>query len=102
MSGPRAPYDVNARAKAVWKSVVQTYDLEDWQLEILRRVCELITIVDQARSDLDRAGSLTYLDRFEQPKPRPEISIINQGIGQINTLLQKLYLDPADEKDIKV
>lgn len=99
--GPRPPNDVNERAKKLWKSVVNEYPLGDWQLELLRRACEMMTQVDEARESLKQWGDVTYIDKAGQPKPRPEIGIINSGIKLIKELLNTLYLDPPDEdKDL--
>lgn len=98
-SGPRTPPGINDRAAKVWRSVVVDYDLEEWQLSLLRRAVQVMTDVDNARQILDAEG-YTYLNRFDDPQLRPEVAIVRQGIQQELAIFQKLRLDAPDEEDV--
>lgn len=101
-SGPNAPKGVNSRARDVWRSVVMEYDLEEWQLALLRRACQVMTDVDSARESLEREGSPVYYDRNGEPKRRPEVLIIKEGVSQELAIWQKLRLDPPSDDDVPV
>ncbi|HEX5194660.1 MAG TPA: hypothetical protein VFW09_17825 [Solirubrobacteraceae bacterium] len=67
----------------------------DWQLgpgdsemEYVRLACEAQGTLDLAQAELDRVGSLTFLDRFEQPRERPEVAVITRCRGQIARMVK--------------
>jgi hypothetical protein len=87
---PSAAQSSSKKMKAFWISVFERKDLEPYEAMIFLKACEAHDRADQARRILKREG-LTYQDRFQQPRARPEVSIECRGratfaklLGQIN------------------
>ena len=50
------------------------YSLEPHYVRLLTLACEAYDSVTEASEVLRREGKI-FIDRFDQPKPRPEVSI---------------------------
>jgi len=94
----KVPQDINARAVALWVSITNEHDLAYHQIELLHRATEVITLIDEALETLKLEGS-TYHDKFDQPKPHPCVSIVQQGIKLEKELIRELYLDDDDDEE---
>lgn len=68
------------------------YELEPQHLRLLRLACEAWDRAEQARKVLRRRG-LTYRDRFDQPRARPEVAIERDSRMAFARLLRELDLD---------
>lgn len=80
-------------ATARWfETVCATYDLEPHHIRLLTLACEAFDRAAQARAILDEHG-LTYLDRFEAPRARPEIAVERDSRTAFARLLRELDLD---------
>jgi len=86
-------------AKNLWKSVTDTYELEEFQRETLHLACECLDRLDDARKALKADGQY-FKDKFGQIKPHPAHSIENQNRSAFKLLLRELNLDvePADTR----
>jgi phage terminase small subunit len=71
---PRSPAHLEPKTRAWWRSVVRDWDLEAHERMLLTAAAECWDRIMQARQVVDELG-MTYLDRFDQPKQRPEVSI---------------------------
>jgi phage terminase small subunit len=87
---PPPPNHLSKKMKAFWISVFERKDLEPHEAMIFLKACEAHDRAEQARRILKREG-LTYQDRFQQPRARPDVSIEYRGratfaklLGQIN------------------
>ena len=87
-----APRHLEPATKKWWKRVALEYELEDHHLRLLTLSCEAWDRCTQARQALAEHG-LTYLDRFDQPKSRPEISVERDSRIAFARLLRELALD---------
>lgn len=92
MGLPRAPQHLSEPARRWWRSVVRDYDLESHELQLLTAAAECLDRVEECRAIIDKEG-LTYVDRFGQPKPRPEISIERLQRLAFARLVKSLDLD---------
>ncbi len=81
-----------------WRSVVTTYELDDHHLRLLRLACEAWDRGQQAREAIDTEG-LTYTDRFDIPRARPEIAIERDARIAFARLIRELGLDSATPAD---
>jgi len=68
------------------------YELEDHHLRLLTLAAEAWDRTQQAREALEEHG-LTYLDRFDQPRSRPEVAIERDSRIAFARLLRELALD---------
>jgi phage terminase small subunit len=78
--------------KAFWISVFERKDpLQPHEAIIFLKACEAYDRAEQARRILKREG-LTYLDRFQQPRSRPEVAIERDNRAQVAKLLTQINL----------
>ena len=75
-----------------WKAVVAEFDLEHHHLRILRLACEAWDRGQEAREAVAEHGSV-YVDRFGQPRARPEIAIERDARISFARLMRELALD---------
>ena len=75
-----------------FKSVLSAYELEPHHVRLLTLAAEAWDRGQAAREIVDRDG-MTFLDRFDCPKPRPEIAIERDSRIGFARLLRELALD---------
>lgn len=90
------PPDHLLRSAVLWDSVLESYDLEDHQLELLRRLCEASDDADAARA-LVKAEGMTVTDRFDQRKPHPAVDIERHARLNVARLMRELRLEGGDD-----
>ena len=81
-----------------WQDVVDEWDLDEHHIRLLTLAAEAWDRCVEAREILAREG-LTYLDRFDQPKPRPEVGIERDSRLAFARLLRELDLDAEPPKE---
>jgi P27 family predicted phage terminase small subunit len=87
-----APRHLSAKSRRWWHEVTTDYELEPHHLKLLVAACECLDRWEQARKALRKHG-LTYVDRFQQPKTRPEVAIERDSRIQFARLLRELDLE---------
>ena len=92
----RPPLHLKTTTKKWWKKVVETYELEEHHRHLLTLAGESLDRCEQAREALAANGT-TYLDRFNQPKARPEVMIERDSRLVFARLLRELSLDDEPE-----
>lgn len=97
---PDPPPHLSKKMKEFWRGVFETKNLQPYQILILKEACESHDRAEQARRILKKEA-LTYLDRFQQPRSRPEVGMelkyraqFAKLLGQIN--LWNEYWDSGD------
>ena len=73
-------------------SVIETYELEPHHLRLLTLAAESWDRCQQAREILDKEG-ITYIDRFEAPRMRPEVAVERDSRLAFARLVRELDLD---------
>lgn len=99
MATQKPPAHLRPATKKWWASVLDDFDLEPHHIRLLTLAAEAWDRGQQAREVVDAEG-MTFLDRFEKPKARPEIAIERDARIGFARLLRELALDidgPADE-----
>lgn len=93
-----APPHLRPDTAAWWQTVSADYALEQHQLRILTLAAEAWDRCTEAREALSKYGPV-YVDRFQQPRARPEISIERDSRIAFARLVRELALDlaPPDE-----
>jgi len=89
---PDAPTHLSDDAAEWWQTVNEAYDLEPHHVHLLTLACEAWDRGQGARQILDAEG-LTYLDRFDAPKARPEVAVERDSRIAFARLLRELDLD---------
>jgi len=87
-----APSHLRPATAAWWQDVVDEYGLEPHHERLLTLAAEAWDRCQAAREVIDAQG-LTFDDRFDQPKARPEISIERDSRLAFARLLRELALD---------
>lgn len=93
------PAHLRPDTAAWWASVAGDYALEAHHLRILTLAAEAWDRGQEAREAITRHGSV-YVDRFDQPRARPEVAIERDSRIAFARLVRELALDldPPDEK----
>ncbi len=94
----KAPAYLKPKTRQWWEKVNQDYELESHHLKLLTMAAESWDICQQARQIIDREG-LTFMDRFGQPKERPEVSIAANARITFARLIRELALDIEPPQD---
>ena len=89
---PKPPRHLKAPTKRWWKSVVDGYALEPHHVRLLTLAAEAWDRCQQSREALQEHG-LTYMDRFDQPRSRPEVAIERDNRIAFARLVRELALD---------
>ncbi len=93
-----APKHLQAKTRRWWLAVVRDWALEQHHVRILTHACEAFDRAEEARKAIDKHG-LTYTDRFNQPRSRPEVNIERDCRLQFCRLVRELALDENDAPD---
>jgi len=89
---PAPPPHLRPETASWWRLVCEEFSLEPHHLRILRLACEAWDAGQAARESLACHGQ-TYVDRFGQPRARPEIAIERDSRIGFARLLRELALD---------
>ena len=102
-STPKPPAHLRAATKRWFKSVIGDFTLEGHHVRLLTLACEAWDQAQTAREVLDSDGQ-TFLDRFGQPKARPEVGILQNARISFARLLRELAIDvdaPAESRPLR-
>ncbi len=88
----KAPKHLKSTTRRWFEGVLEEYELEPHHIRLLTLAGEAWDRCNQAREIIDREG-MTYLDRFEAPKARPEIAIERDSRLAFARLIRELDLD---------
>lgn len=96
--GFSAPEHLRADTRQWWQTVADEYALEPHHIRILTLAAEAWDRGVEAREAIARHGTV-YVDRFDQPRARPEIAIERDSRIAFARLVRELALDldPPDE-----
>jgi phage terminase small subunit len=91
----KPPSGLSAPMRRWWAAIVGLYQFDPQHYELLRLACQSWDTAAQAQRVIDREG-LTYIDRFEQPKARPEVGIARDARLSFARFTRELGLDLTD------
>jgi len=94
----KPPSHLSAATAQWWASVMAEYALEPHHVRLLTLACEAYDSAQEARETLQREGKI-YIDRFHQPKPRPEVAIQRDSAIGFARMLRELDLDISGPTD---
>lgn len=87
-----APTHLQQKTREWWCLVVREFELNQSQIKLLTLAGEAWDISRKCRETLDKSG-VTYLDRFEQPRERPEVDIYKDQTAAFARLMKQLQFD---------
>jgi len=88
---PNPPPHLSKKMKEFWRKAFALKIPQAHELVIFNKACEAHDRAEQARRILKKEG-LTYLDRFKQPRSRPEVAIERDNRAQFAKLLNQIHL----------
>lgn len=88
----KIPPHLSAPTRDWFASVIETYELEPHHLRLLTLAAESWDRCAQARAIIDEQG-LTYQDRFDAPRTRPEVAVERDSKVAFARLIRELDLD---------
>ena len=93
------PKHLSKQARAFYKYVAENFCLEQHHHKLLLLASETWDLCQQSRAIIEKEG-LTFYDRFDQLRPRPETKILNDSKITFARLLRELRLDiePEDSR----
>ena len=86
------PDYLSTASKAWWTSVTEEYDLEPHHVKLLEMACVAWDRCENARQVISTDGA-TFIDRYGQPKARPEVAIERDSRIAFTRLVRELDLD---------
>jgi P27 family predicted phage terminase small subunit len=93
MAQVRAPGHLSADARRWWRELQREYALDDPAgLLLLQTGMEAFDRMKAAQAQIARDGQ-TVLDRFDQPKPHPMLTVERDARAQLLAALKALNLD---------
>jgi phage terminase small subunit len=94
----KAPAHLAPGTRKWFATVVRDYELEEHHVRLLTAAGEAWDRMQEARAVIAKDG-MTYQDRFNQPKARPEIAIERDSRLGFARLLRELALDVSAPDD---
>jgi len=88
----KAPKHLERETARWFEQVVKDYELSGHHIRLLTLASESWDRCQQARKILAKQG-MTYIDRWDQPRARPEVSIERDSRIAFARLLRELNLD---------
>ena len=88
---PHAPKHLQIKTRRWWQNVAKAHKLTAAQCHLLTLAGEAWDRSAQARCILEQDG-LIFLDRFGQPRPRPEVNIEKDAKLLFARLLRELQI----------
>ena len=92
---PKPPKHLAPATATWWAGVAEDYYLEDHHLRLLTLAAQAWDRAEQAREILAEKG-ITYADRFDQPRSRPEVAVERDNRLAFARLLRELALDEGE------
>lgn len=92
MIPPKAPKHFSRESKALWRSVLEEFDLEPQHRRILRLLCEALDRAAAAQGILNAEG-LVATDRFGQKRAHPMVAVKRDAEIASARLLRELNLE---------
>jgi phage terminase small subunit len=96
-SKPKAPRGLQARGRAFWRAVVDTYELTVDEVELLREVCRTLDVAEELAAVLDRDGATTT-GSVGQTRVHPAVGELRATRLALGRLLGQLGL-PSEDGD---
>jgi phage terminase small subunit len=96
----KIPENLGPQTERWFVEVCSGYELQEHHLRLLSLACRCWDRIEEARKAIETHGA-TYIDRFHQPKCRPEIAIERDAITQFARLIRELDIDnePASDRN---
>tara|TARA_B100000780_G_scaffold122043_1_gene85583 strand:+ start:300 stop:638 length:339 start_codon:yes stop_codon:yes gene_type:complete len=92
------PENLSPQTERWFIQVCDEYELQEHHIRLLSMACRCWDRCEEARKAIETHGS-TFVDRFHQPKCRPEIGIERDAMTQFARLIRELDIDHEPVSD---
>jgi len=99
--GVPPPSHLSDESAAFWRHLIAELIFEPHHYLLLQKLCEAWDESNTARRVLDESGH-TFLDRFGQPRPRPECKIFHDSSLRVARLSAQLNFDEGPPHGCRV
>lgn len=90
---PQAPKVISREAKRWWSKITEEYEIDDAAgLLLLQTAMEAFDRMRDAQGIIEKEGA-TILDRFDQTKSHPQLTVERDARSQMIMALKSLNLD---------
>lgn len=100
MKNTRPPKHLRPATRKWYAQICELFELETHHLRLLLLACESWDRVLQAREALAEHG-LVFVDRFDCPRPRPEIAVERDNKLSFVRIMRELDLDCEPPLDVR-
>lgn len=97
---PAAPSGAKSAGRALWRSVVDVYDLDEHETALLVQAVRTVDLLDVLQADVDANGAT--VESPQGRKTNPSVVEIRQQRLALARLLAALRLPQGDEADTPV
>src|SRR4030042_578428 len=94
----RIPKHLKSSTKKWFREIIETYELESHHVKLLTLAAEAWDRCQDARKAITKHGSV-FIDKFGQPKARPEIAIERDARIAFARLLRELNLSETPDEN---
>lgn len=91
----RLPAHLRAKTREWAEGILDAYEFETHHTKLLVLACQAWDEAERARARRARFGD-TYLDRFKQPRIRPEVKVEHDARIAFARILRELRLDSTE------
>lgn len=97
---PAPPSHLQAAGRRFYETMVDTFDFDVQELQLLQLLCEQIDLQARARKEIRKHGLTLTNPKSGAIKPNPALSIERQATRLIASLVRQLAL-PDDEPQVQ-
>jgi hypothetical protein len=90
-----APAKLGAKARRIWRSITDTYELRADELRVLEDACREVDLIERLEEALDGADLIVHGSQG-QPVANPLVQELRQHRGTLKALLGSLKLPDED------
>lgn len=94
---PTAPAGTKPGGRALWRSIVDDFELDEHELALLRQAVRTVDVIDKLQADIDKHGAT--VESPQGVKVHPAIVEIRQQRLALARLLAALRLPTGDEAE---
>ncbi len=92
------PKHLSKESAEFFRKTIAGYDLDEHHILLLVKALEAFDLAEKCRKILDKEG-LTYTDRFNSPRARPETKILNDSRNALKNIFRELGFDLSDDNN---
>lgn len=97
---PPPPKNLGPRGRSFWRRTLDTFDLSEVELELLRECCRLLDECESLRQSVDQVGT-TVKGSTGQIRVHPALGELRQHRLALGRLLAQIALPDVDDSTLR-